>query len=270
MKTKKLRSIKTPQTQTKNLSAQAPLCDMNALGLRANTLDELLALPRILPQGLPIQRAKALLESYASMLLEWSMTHNLTGAKDSTTLHANIIDSALPLGVIRDFGLCFDVGSGSGFPALVLAILRPKSILILSEPRKKRVAFLYFIIQKLGLTNVAIYKERAQTYGLDSGATLANILAPNNFAKIDTHKADLITSRAALKSEQIFRATSHILAKKGYYLLYKGLESGLQAYQYLTQKASLQCCHSTKEDSTTTQSIQLYQQKMRVYLYCKG
>ncbi|OBV28661.1 16S rRNA (guanine(527)-N(7))-methyltransferase RsmG [Helicobacter sp. CLO-3] len=141
------------------------------------------------------------------MLLEWSATHNLTGAKTLETIRANIIDSALPLGFIEDFGACFDVGSGAGFPGIPLAILRPQSHFILCEPRQKRAAFLSFVAQKLGLANISVIKQRAESYT----------------PKI---AIDLITSRAALPSARLFALTEYIAqGGKTRYLLYKGAQT---------------------------------------------
>lgn len=231
--------------------------DLASMGLRVDDLEELLALPKILPNAenldsadsakrdsaldsinldsalldsasasfspestnpdsplldsTPLDSARKSyahkLESYAQILLEWSATHNLTGAKTLESIRTNIIDSALPLGFIEDFGACFDVGSGAGFPGIPLAILRPQSRFILCEPRQKRAAFLSFVVQKLGLANISVIKQRAESYT----------------PKI---AIDLITSRAALPSARLFALTEHIAqGAKTRYLLYKGAQT---------------------------------------------
>ena len=113
----------------------------------------------------------------------------------------NIIDSLYPLCFLRDFELCLDVGSGAGFPAIALAIAKPKQEFILSEPRAKRAAFLLFVKQKLKLHNIHIEKKSIQ--------------------EIHT-KADLITSRAVMPTSKLLHLCSKNLTHNGYYLLYKG------------------------------------------------
>lgn len=166
---------------------------------------------------------KTTLESYAALVLEWNQAHNLTTARTLADMEKNIIDSALPLLVIKPFSLCFDIGSGAGLPALVLAILCNSSAFVLSEPRKKRAAFLRFCVQRLGLKNVRVESKRAQEIGLE--------FAP-----------DLITSRASLGNSALLELGRKRIASGGHYLFYKGersfceglapYDAGVQLYRY--------------------------------------
>lgn len=173
---------------------------------------------------------KAALESYAALVLEWNQAHNLTTARSMADMEKNIIDSALPLLVINPFTLCFDIGSGAGLPALVLAILRDSSVFVLSEPRKKRAAFLRFCVQRLGLDNVRVESKRAQEIRLDS--------AP-----------DLITSRASLGNRALLELGRERIASDGHYLFYKGERSF--------------CDGLTPCDM----SVQFYRYNARIYVY---
>jgi 16S rRNA (guanine527-N7)-methyltransferase len=53
-----------------------------------------------------------------------------------------------------------DVGTGAGFPGLVLAAVMPELQVTLVEPRQKRVSFLMHIVRTLQLTNVEIIAAR--------------------------------------------------------------------------------------------------------------
>ncbi|GAD20063.1 16S rRNA (guanine(527)-N(7))-methyltransferase RsmG [Helicobacter fennelliae] len=152
-------------------------------------------------KNLDLQTIKQNLNLYTTILLEWNQTHNLTGAQSAQDIQKNIIDSLYPLCFLRDFELCLDVGSGAGFPAIALAIAKPKQEFILSEPRAKRAAFLLFVKQKLKLHNIHIEKKSIQ--------------------EIHT-KADLITSRAVMPTSKLLHLCSKNLTHNGYYLLYKG------------------------------------------------
>ena len=155
----------------------------------------------------PNAAAKAAqLELYAKTLLEWNTSHNLSGAHTMEDMLRQIVDSALPLRVIKPFSRCLDIGSGAGLPALVLGILRPESHFILCEPRKKRAAFLRIVGHKLGLRNLQVQATRIEHLAL-------------------SYQADLITSRASLPNDIIFATTKPLLQPNGAYLLYKGERS---------------------------------------------
>ncbi|STO97864.1 16S rRNA (guanine(527)-N(7))-methyltransferase RsmG [Helicobacter canis] len=155
----------------------------------------------------PNATAKAAqLELYAKTLLEWNTSHNLSGAHTMEDMFRQIVDSALPLRVIKPFSRCLDIGSGAGLPALVLGILRPESHFILCEPRKKRAAFLRIVGHKLGLRNLQVQATRIEHLAL-------------------SYQADLITSRASLPNDIIFATTKPLLQPNGAYLLYKGERS---------------------------------------------
>ncbi|RWX43170.1 16S rRNA m(7)G-527 methyltransferase [Candidatus Electrothrix aarhusensis] len=88
----------------------------------------------------------------------------------------HFLDSLTLLPVIRQYGLeqgkvgndrdnevsLVDVGSGAGFPGLVLAAVLPELTVTLVEPRQKRVSFLRHIIRILGLTNVQVTDQRIE------------------------------------------------------------------------------------------------------------
>ena len=145
----------------------------------------------------PLQAATQL-EMYAKILLEWNASHNLSGARTMADMLRQIVDSALPLRVIKPFSQCLDIGSGAGLPALVLGIL--------CEPRKKRAAFLRFVVHRLALRNICVENARVQELSL-------------------SQPASLITSRASLSNAQIFATTKPLIADGGAYLLYKGEQS---------------------------------------------
>ena len=60
-----------------------------------------------------------------------------------------------------------DVGTGAGFPGLVLACVLPEARFTLVEPRQKRVAFLRHLIRTLGLTNTEVVADRIESQATD-------------------------------------------------------------------------------------------------------
>lgn len=102
---------------------------------------------------------------YVETLDRWNKKFNLTGSrnkKEIVTVHVR--DSLLPLKVF-DLGnkLCVDIGSGAGFPGLVLAVMVPNSEFTLIEANKKKAAFLNFVVAELKLENVQVFADRAES-----------------------------------------------------------------------------------------------------------
>ena len=145
---------------------------------------------------------KQSLEIFCNELLLWSKTHNITGYKTTNDIMQNIADSLRPLEFIGDFERALDIGSGCGFPAIPLAICNSDKNFVLVEPNAKKASFLKVISVYLGLDNVVVLKERLQRVKL-------------------TLNADLITSRAVDKAENIITMSAHLLTNNGYFLFYK-------------------------------------------------
>lgn len=60
-----------------------------------------------------------------------------------------------------------DIGSGAGFPGLILAMACPQSRFTLLESDLKKSGFLKMVIEELGLENVLVIRERAEVLGQD-------------------------------------------------------------------------------------------------------
>ena len=63
-----------------------------------------------------------------------------------------------------DISLC-DVGSGAGFPSIPLKIVFPELQVAIVDSLQKRIGFLTHLTETLGLTGVALYHDRAETFG---------------------------------------------------------------------------------------------------------
>ena len=107
---------------------------------------------------------------YVAELAKWSRRINLI-ARDTPELQIlenHFLDSLTLLPVLRSQGSgpvhLLDVGSGAGFPGLVLAIVMPEAQFTLVEPRQKRVSFLRHLIRTLGQTNVEVVADRIEPH----------------------------------------------------------------------------------------------------------
>lgn len=119
----------------------------------------------------PPAGAEDLMARYAALLLERNEVMNLTAItepKDVAALH--FLDSAALLGA-ADFRnkRVIDVGTGAGFPGLVLKILEPTVSLTLLDSQGKRVEWLRSVCQELGIGGVEFLHARAEEQGLEPG-----------------------------------------------------------------------------------------------------
>ncbi len=143
-------------------------------------------------------------EKFKSLLKEWGKVHNLTSpaSLNDKDIEANIIDSLYPLKFLNHFESFADVGTGAGYPGLILAIAKPESSCTLIEPRAKRAAFLNYAKNILGLKNVQVIQKRVED--------------------VTTIEVELVTSRAVTNTELLLELTKNISDENTAYLFYKG------------------------------------------------
>ncbi|MBD3797652.1 MAG: 16S rRNA (guanine(527)-N(7))-methyltransferase RsmG [Campylobacterales bacterium] len=120
---------------------------------------------------------------YKEHLLKWNKIHNLTGAKDERTLDDFIVDALYPLSFLPKVNSLMDIGTGAGFPGMILALALPETHVTLVEPLAKRASFLQFIKADLNLLNVTVVKKRVED--------------------MEAKVFDLITSRAVTDTQML-------------------------------------------------------------------
>ena len=111
------------------------------------------------------------LSRYLDLLLEANRRVNLTGIRDrDEAWRRHIVDSLtlLPgLADLPDAADVVDVGSGGGLPGIPMAIMLPQARVTLVEATGRKAKFLVGCAEQLGLANVQIVQERAETVGHD-------------------------------------------------------------------------------------------------------
>src|SRR5262249_15836769 len=106
----------------------------------------------------------ARLEAYLMVLGEWSRTTRLVAdADEGIVVERHVIDSLAVVPHLPGTGPIVDIGSGAGFPGLVLACLRPGLALVLVESRRKRASFLREVIRRVELPSVTVLELRAES-----------------------------------------------------------------------------------------------------------
>lgn len=141
-------------------------------------------------------------ETFTALLQKWGKVHNLTGNLEQSSIEKNIIDSVYPIEFLEDFESLADIGTGAGFPGLILAIYYKEKDIYLIEPRVKRVSFLNFVKASLGLKKLKVLQKRVED--------------------VEDLKVDLITSRAVTNTKLLLDITSNIKKPSTSYLFYKG------------------------------------------------
>jgi 16S rRNA (guanine527-N7)-methyltransferase len=101
------------------------------------------------------------LEALAGELLRWNRRINLTGYGDERGVVVGLFLDALALLPLVEGPRVLDIGSGAGFPGLVLALARPDWEVTLLEGRGKRVSFQKQAGRLLGLSNLRPVQGRA-------------------------------------------------------------------------------------------------------------
>jgi len=141
-------------------------------------------------------------QRYKEHLFKWNKIHNLTGAKDQKTMDEFIYDAVFPVSFLPKVASLMDIGTGAGFPGMILAFALPQTQVTLVEPLAKRASFLQFIKADLKLKNVTVVKKRVED------------MQPQIF--------DLITSRAVTDTKMLLKLSQNFRDANSQLLFYKG------------------------------------------------
>ena len=99
----------------------------------------------------------------SAYLTEYNKKVNLTAITDEDGIYAkHITDCALILPFIRDGASVLDVGCGGGFPSLPVAILRDDVTVSAMDSTAKKLAFVSYAAEKMGLSNISVICGRAE------------------------------------------------------------------------------------------------------------
>lgn len=171
--------------------------------------------------------------SYAQHLIAYNQKVNLTAIVEMDDIFIkHFLDSLLVLRYIEANFKVGDVGSGAGFPGLVLAIFKPQSQFTLIEPTLKRCIFLNEMVQILNLDNVTIINARAEDLVDQKGSF------------------DIILSRAVARLDILCELCIPLVKVKGYFIALKGAH-GLEELDIAKNALKELHSHLLKTDSHT-------------------
>lgn len=157
-------------------------------------------------------RQEESLQIYYDEMIQWNKKINLTAITEfEEVIYKHFVDSALvlhdPIFKKRDIVTVMDLGTGAGFPGIVLAILCPDYSFVLVDSLKKRIEFLHIIIDRLKLKNVELYHGRAEDLGRQEKFR---------------DQFDIVVSRAVAELPVLLEYCIPFVKKNGYFISYKG------------------------------------------------
>lgn len=150
---------------------------------------------------------KAQLNKYYDILVEYNKHTNLTRIIEEIDVYNKHFYDSLTIVKVIDINTIenlIDIGSGAGFPGVVLKIFFPNINVTLLDSNQKKTKFLKFLVENLDL-DIEVVHERAEIYG-----------------KIKLNSFDLVTARAVANLRVLFEVCNPLVKKDGYFLAMKG------------------------------------------------
>lgn len=109
----------------------------------------------------PCPREISLMREFASLLVSRSRLVNLTGPSEMPRLWRRHFLESLAFAVLLERGPVVDIGSGAGFPGMILGIMGWDVVML--EPRRNRALFLEMAVGRLGLSNARVERVRIES-----------------------------------------------------------------------------------------------------------
>lgn len=157
---------------------------------------------------IPTEKQLAQLEEYYKLLIEWNEKINLTAITEKEQVYLKHFYDSLTVSKILDLNkennLC-DIGTGAGFPGLVLKIFYPELNITLVDSLNKRISFLNEVINKLGLKKIETIHARAE-----------------EFAKKNREKYDVVIARAVAPINILLEYCIPLIKENKYFISMKG------------------------------------------------
>ncbi len=107
------------------------------------------------------EKELAAFEAHFLLLREWGRKMNLTGLKDDVAIvRRHFLEPLAVVDLLEDEGRLLDLGSGNGFPAIPLKILRPGLDLVLVESSERKSAFLWAVLRRIAARDARVESRR--------------------------------------------------------------------------------------------------------------
>lgn len=146
--------------------------------------------------------------AYCAFLQEYNSHTNLTAITDEKGIFLKHFYDSITLTRVVDlneYNSLIDIGTGAGFPGMVLKILYPHLKLTLLDSNNKKIKFLQELADKLELRGIEFYNGRAEDY-------------------VKTHREsfDIVTARAVSNLPVLSELCIPLTKVEGYFIALKG------------------------------------------------
>lgn len=154
------------------------------------------------------------LMTYLDLVEKWNRVYNLTAIRErDEMIKLHFLDS---LSILKNVHVknILDVGSGAGFPGIVLAITQPELKVTVMDSVNKKTTFMQQVKSELSLTNLDVVNSRVEDYQ-------------------PTTLFEAVTSRAFSNLKNMMSLTQHTLKKEGVWLAMKSkdVKQELEAFE---------------------------------------
>lgn len=171
------------------------------------------------------------IEPFCELLIKYNKVHNISGSKTKNDVLENIKDSIYPIRFLKNNPKsAIDIGTGAGFPGLILGFILPDTNFTLFEPIAKKSSFLHLVKSELNLANITIESKRVE----------------------DANKnvVDLITSRAVNDVKFLIKIANGYFDKKTTFIFYKGT--------------------NVENEISNLKNVRIFERKLRKYVFIEG
>ena len=152
------------------------------------------------------------LKEYAEFLVEYNEKINLTAITNFEDIIEKHFYDSLIMTTHKDIkGTLVDVGTGAGFPGVVLKIYKPDLKVILLEPINKRCVFLKELINRLNLKDIEVINVRGEDY-----------------VKDHREEYDYVTARAVTNLNALIEICGGLVKVNGYFIALRGKDGNLE------------------------------------------
>lgn len=164
------------------------------------------------------------LNRYYELLVEYNKVMNLTGITDKDDVYLKHFYDSLTIVKAIDLKkvttLC-DIGTGAGFPGLVLKIVFPNLDITLVDSLNKRIKFLQIVIDELKLEKIKAIHYRIEEYALNNREMF-----------------DVVTARAVAQTNILLEYAMPLVKVNGYFIPMKGNISNENSFEHAMKELS--------------------------------
>ena len=185
-----------------------------------------------------------LLEKYYELLINWNEKINLTAITEKKDVYLKHFYDSLTICKVIDLdsedNFC-DIGTGAGFPGIVIKIFFPHLKMVLVDSLNKRIKFLSVVCEELDLSDVVLVHGRAE-----------------EFAKENRNSFDVVTARAVSSFNVLLEYSIPIVKNNKFFVAMRGNDdsmTGINALKILNSKIVKKECFNLPYENSSRSII---------------